>query len=79
MDGFIHQLIRENIYFSLNYDRISPENSSVIITTNTEAQYNYFVNWFRISIIEDNTLEVKMEDISDFPQITWSGLIPPTK
>lgn len=83
MNGFIHQLISENIYFSLNYDRNSPENSSVILTANNEAQWDYF--YYHIytgeGLLETDKkiLEIKMEDISDFPQITWSGLIPPTK
>ena len=76
MIGFIHQLINEKITFSVNW-----ENNSLIITTNNESQYNYFINWFSSEAIhpEHNVVEIMMDSISDFPQITWSGLIPPTK
>ena len=76
MIGFIHQLINEKITFSVNW-----ENNSLTLTTNNEDQYNYFVNWFISESIypEHNMLEIQMDSISDFPQITWSGLIPPTK
>ena len=76
MIGFIHQLINEKITFTVNW-----KNNSLIITTNNESQYNYFINWFSSEAIhpENNVVEIMMDSISDFPQITWSGLIPPTK
>lgn len=81
MNGFIQQLISEKINFTVNWDRQTPDNNSLIITTNNESQYNYFVNWFSSKAIhpESNVVEILMDSISDFPQITWSGLIPPTK
>ena len=76
MTGFIQQLISEKITFTVNW-----KNNSLIITTNNESQYNYFINWFSSETIhpENNVVEIQMDSISDFPQITWSGLIPPSK
>ena len=75
MTGFIHQLINEKITFTVSW-----ATNSLTITTNNEEQYNYFVSWFDPTDVWCNTTAViPMENISDFPQITWSGLIPPTK
>lgn len=75
MNGFIQQLINEKITFTVNW-----ETKTLTITTNNEEQYNYFASWFDpINVWRDNTVLIPMSHISDFPQITWSGLIPPTK
>ena len=75
VSGFTKQLTNEKIPFT-----IYSEEKYVNLTPNNDEQWEYFLNHFNnIRLLDFCThIIIEFENIPEFDQVVWSGLIPAT-